>query len=309
MTSIIQLRNAYQAGTLPKPYFLGAVYALTQSLVEFQDALKGTQIREIIVGTDGLRIRTVDHDLELMLYPEEANSLGTGILAFGDAERLERRALLAAAQQSRVILDIGANVGWYSLHFARVAGEARIYAFEPAARIHARLLANLALNGITSVVTEQLALQDQEGTDTLYFHPAETGASSVRDNRGFTGVQPEEIRCTTLDLYCSRQGIRPDLIKCDVEGGELSVVPGSFATLQECQPVVFLELLRKWSANFGYHPNEVLEIMQELGYQAWAIESSGLHPCTEITGDTVATNFLFTCEGKHDALIQQLARL
>lgn len=40
MTSIIQLRNAYQAGTLPKPYFLGAVYALTQSLVEFQDALK-----------------------------------------------------------------------------------------------------------------------------------------------------------------------------------------------------------------------------------------------------------------------------
>ncbi len=228
MTSIIQLRNAYQAGTLPKPYFLGAVYALTQSLVEFQDALKGTQIREIIVGTDGLRIRTVDHDLELMLYPEEANSLGTGILAFGDAERLERRALLAAAQQSRVILDIGANVGWYSLHFARVAGEARIYAFEPAARIHARLLANLALNGITSVVTEQLALQDQEGTDTLYFHPVETGASSVRDNRGFTGVQPEEIRCTTLDLYCSRQGIRPDLIKCDVEGGELSVVRGAW---------------------------------------------------------------------------------
>lgn len=309
MTTIIQLRDAHQAGTLPKPYFLGAVYALMQSLVEFQEALKGTQIREIIVGADGLRIRTADHGLELMLYPEEANSLVTGILAFGDAEQLERKALLAAAHRSRVILDIGANVGWYSLHFARVAAEARIYAFEPAARIHARLLANLALNGVTGVVTEQIALQDQEGIDTLYFHPAETGASSVRDNRGFTGVQPEEIRCTTLDLYCTRQKIRPDLIKCDVEGGELSVVKGALATLRECQPVVFLELLRKWSANFGYHPNEVIEIMQDLGYQAWAIESSGIHACAEITEETVATNFLFTCDGKHNALNQQLAHL
>lgn len=309
MTTIVQLREAHQAGTLPKPYFLGAVYGQLRTLVEFQEALQGTQIKEIVIGTDGLRIRTADHGLELLLHPEEANSLVTGMLAFGDAEPMERKALLAAARESRVILDVGANIGWYSLHFSRVAPQARIHAFEPAARIHERLLTNLALNGIDSVVTERLALQDQEGTDTLYFHPAETGATSVRDNRGFAGVQREEIRCTTLDHYCRRHDLRPDLIKCDVEGGELSVVKGGLAILRECRPVVFLELLRKWSANFGYHPNEVIGIMHDLGYRAWSIEAQGIRECSGITDATVATNFLFTCDGKHNALIQQLARL
>lgn len=309
MTTIVELRKAHQSGALPKPYFLGAVYAQLQALVEFQHALQGTQIQEIIVATDTLRIRTADLGLELLFHPEEANSLVTGILAFGDAEPMERKALLAAAKQSSVILDVGANIGWYSLHFARIAPQARIHAFEPAARIHDRLQANLALNGIDWVVTEKLALQDKEATETLYFHPAETGATSMRDNRGFAGVQQEQIRCTTLDLYCDQNDLRPELIKCDVEGGELSVIKGGLKTLNTCRPVVFLELLRKWSANFGYHPNNVISIMQEIGYRTWAIESTGIHECNEITEETVATNFLFTFPGKHDMLVQQLACL
>lgn len=308
VTTIPQLRAAHEAGLLPKPYFLGSIFGHLSTLSDLQNALKGTQIKEILVAADNFRIRTADFGLELFFHPEEANSLVTGLLAFGDVEPMERKALLAAAKTASTILDVGANIGWYSLHFARVAPQACIHAFEPSRHIQKRLLDNLALNGITSVITEQLALQDHEGSDTLYFHPAETGATSVHNNRGFAGVQREEIRCTTLDRYCAQHDLQPDLIKCDVEGGELSVIKGGIRTLRESQPVVFLELLRKWSANFGYHPNEVIDLMSDLGYRAWAIESSGIQPCAEIMDETIATNFLFTCDGKHNALIQQLTR-
>lgn len=309
MTSLTHLRQAHASGTLPKPYFLGAVYALVQPLFEFQASLAGTQIKEIIIGASNLRVRIAENNLELIFHPDEVSSLITGILAFGDTERMERKALLAAASQSKVILDVGANVGWYSLHFSRVAPEASIYAFEPASLIYGRLLENLALNQVTTVTTENLALQDQEHTDFLYFHPAETGATSARNNRGFAGTVREEVRATTLDRYCAKHALSPDLIKCDVEGGELSVIKGGLETLRRSRPVVFLELLRKWSANFGYHPNEVIEILKTIGYRSWAIEADGIQPYPSITDDTVATNFLFTCDDKHDALIERLSNL
>jgi FkbM family methyltransferase len=305
---LLELKEAYASGELPKPYFLGAVYAATRPLFEMQQALAGTQIKEIVIRQDRVHIRTVTNDLELVFRPEEVNSLISGLLAFGDTERSEREALLTAAAEARTILDIGANVGWYSLHFSRVAPQARIVAFEPVPVVYDRLLEHLALNGVTQVVTERLALQDKEQTDFLYFHEAETGASSARNNRGFDGTKREAVQTTTLDRYCQAKGLEPELIKCDVEGSEWAVVKGGVETLKRCRPVIFLELLRKWSANFGYHPNDVIKFLKAMGYRTWAIDAGNrLTECAEISDATVATNFLFTHPERHGPLLDKLA--
>lgn len=306
---ISRLRDAHRSGELPKPYYLGAVFAATRPLFELQEMLVDSQLCEISVTEAGVRVRTRLNDLQLVFDPQEVSSLVSGLLAFGDTEATEREVLLTAARTAGTILDIGANVGWYSLHFSRVAPSARIVAFEPMPPIHVRLLEHLRLNGADRVVPEKLALQDAEGDGVLYFHAAETGATSARNNRGFDGAVREAVRSTTLDRYCSAHGLEPDLIKCDVEGSEFAVIRGGRETLRRCQPVIFLELLRKWSANFGYHPNEVLDELAGLGYEAWSIERDlRVMRCPRIDDATEATNFLFTVAGRHDALFDALGR-
>ena len=305
---IDELKRAHLAGELPKPFFLGALFAATRPLFEMRDALAGTQLRELIVTAEQVRVRTVLNDLELVFDQDEVSSLVSGLLAFGDTERTEREVLLAAATGARCILDIGANVGWYSLHFSRVAPEADIIAFEPVPQIHQRLLEHLEINAANRVTPEKLALQDCEEEGFLYFHKAETGATSARNNRGFAGATREAVRSTTLDQYCASKGISPELIKCDVEGSEWAVIKGGVETIRRDRPVIFLELLRKWSANFGYHPNEVLAWLADIGYQCWAIEQQGrLRRCAEVTDETVATNFLFVDGQRHASLLKTLS--
>jgi hypothetical protein len=54
------------------------------------------------------------------------------------------------------------------------------------------------------------------------------------------------------------------LIKADVEGAELLVVQGGLQTIAKYRPLIFLELLRKRSKPFGYHPNDVIQLLASI---------------------------------------------
>jgi hypothetical protein len=60
------------------------------------------------------------------------------------------------------------------------------------------------------------------------------------------------------------------------------------------KPILLCELLRKWSAFFGYHPNEVVDLLQSIGYNIYTVGSSGtLVEFSRITEETIQTNFFF----------------
>ena len=112
---------------------------------------------------------------------------------------------------------------------------------------------------------------------------------------------------TTLDESLPDDTAAPlDLLKCDVEGAELMVLQGGAAVIERDRPVLFLELLRKWSAAFGYHPNEVIAWTETLGYDCWAVGEAQLRHCKTIADDTVETNFLFVQPERDAALIEDL---
>ncbi len=102
------------------------------------------------------------------------------------------------------------------------------------------------------------------------------------------------------------QNVAPDFIKCDVEGAELLVFRGGRSTLAKYRPVVFTELLRKWSKPFGYHPNDLIGYFVELGYLCFAVGSSGARRTDEITEQTVETNYCFLHSKAHTSLILEL---
>lgn len=127
-----------------------------------------------------------------------------------------------------VVLDIGANVGGYSMLFAEWAGPTgRVFAFEPAAAARARLEANVRLNGMAARVGIQPeAVSDAEGRAAFAAHEA------AGDNRLVLGEAGScEVPTTTIDAFCRRTAVRPALIKIDAEGAELSVLRGARQTI------------------------------------------------------------------------------
>lgn len=195
-------------------------------------------------------------------------------------------------------IDIGTNVGWYSI-LAALNG-ADVYAFEPIPHTYERLLRNIALNDLSKVRAFQMGLGDKKSGEAFYYHPMVSGASSRvdLDFLGDGGAQTVTCEIDTLDAVCRREGIsRLNLIKCDVEGGELFVFRGAAETIQRFRPFVLSEMLRRWSAKFHYHPDEIIRLFAEWNYVCIALRKmeadAGGYVLERMLETTPETNFLF----------------
>ena len=139
-------------------------------------------------------------------------------------DALERDLLAQRLHEGFRFIDIGANVGAYSLFVAAKAGPtARILAVEPQPEVFSRLADNSAQNPFGPVKAVACALADKPGELTLFLDPANRGESSVRILRSGTGATVTTVRVpavTLLALMESEGYDRLDAIKLDVEGAE-----------------------------------------------------------------------------------------
>lgn len=69
-------------------------------------------------------------------------------------------------------------------------------------------------------------------------------------------------------------------------------------------------MLRKWSKKFDYHPNDIIDLLKSVGYSCYAIEENSLGYISQVTDDTMETNFLFLDESKerHKNIIDKLLK-
>jgi FkbM family methyltransferase len=137
----------------------------------------------------------------------------------------ERAILAAQVKPDWVFIDIGANIGAYSLIVAAL-GAGRVIAVEPQPGVLARLRANIGFNPHLPVAVEPLALCDREGVIRLAIDARNEGEASIV-KAGGEGV---EVACSTLVALCARHGLnRIDALKIDVEGAEELVLRPFFA--------------------------------------------------------------------------------
>ncbi len=163
-----------------------------------------------------------------------------------------------------VFMDIGANVGFFTLLAARRVGKGgQVHAFEPEPRTYAALRRNIALNRLTNVTAWQLALSDTAGTATLFPHAGgNSGAASLRplENSG----PPVAVELDTYDRLAAERGLPvPSLIKIDVEGAETKVIRGMTQLLsQETKPPIDPGALVPWMA---YSPPDRVSAAAPIG--------------------------------------------
>jgi FkbM family methyltransferase len=157
-------------------------------------------------------------------------------------DRRERAILVKHIKPGFRFIDIGANVGAYSLFVAALAGaKARILAVEPQPDIFERLAANMRLNPFGTIKAVQCAVADKPGDYTLFLDTKNRGESSMRALRSPNGLSIRMPATTLVQLVADEKFDRIDAIKLDVEGAEDLILEPFFNTApQNLWPVLVI---------------------------------------------------------------------
>lgn len=302
--SLTDLYEAYLSGKLAKHDYIGQMHGRHQLLFEYAEFLSDSEIASLEISAGQIVAVTRRNGLRLFLDRFDSRFIPIEIINFKHFDPVERPLLEAMAKQSLTIFDIGGNIGWYSLNFSRWAPEAKIHAFEPIPRTFDYFMRHMAMNGIQNVVANNCAVGDTKEDQEFYWTELETGSASMRNIQDREKINKVTCKMVTVDDYCAKNNIdRIDFIKCDIEGAELFAFRGARGMLEKSRPMVFSEMLRKWSAKFGYHPNDIIDIFSGIGYRCFAFEESRLVSILRVDEDTRPTNFFFLCPVKHRDVI------
>lgn len=306
-TTLAALKERFAAGTLSKPDFIRTALQTHNTLFEYVDITRSTDVKEILIAADGVSFVLGEEGIRLYCPENEARVAPIEVMNFNHYEPAETRVMDLLAANSRSILDVGANIGLYAIRFAKRFVQAQVYAFEPMPKTYAFLQRNVATNAVGDRVScFNYGLSETSGSVDFFISPAAGTNASLRNVADVQDAQRVVGLTLTLDQFTANQNLVPDFIKCDVEGAELLVFRGGSAMLAKAQPIVFAELLRKWTKPFGYHPNDMLAFFAQLGYQCFAVGEAGVRRIGEVTEDTPETNYAFLHSYKHADTIQRL---
>jgi FkbM family methyltransferase len=173
-----------------------------------------------------------------MLYRLNDVYIGRSLEIYGEMGELEARALCSLVAPGEVAIEVGANIGTNAVPLAKRLGpQGRLLAFEPQRQVHQMLCANIALNGLSNVMTFWAAAGAQPGAITVpvldYDSKGNFGGVSLGAHE-----KGERVQVVTID------GLRLNacrLIKIDVEGMELDVLQGADDTIKRLRPRLYME--------------------------------------------------------------------
>ena len=203
-----------------------------------------------------------------------------------------------------VCVDVGANVGFYSLHFARLVGPSgRVFAFEPDPRNAARLRRNVALNAFEAIVeVAETAVSGRDGRATLHrSDPDHSGWGSLAAHAEETSKV--EVATTTLDSFLDARAIeRVDFLKADVEGSEIELLRGAARSLRKgCLRRLFIEFNGVRLAERGLGLEDFLRPLENAGYRPAGPHAALVDRMRQgaIEAHTVWPNLLFEAPAIH----------
>lgn len=158
-----------------------------------------------------------------------------------------------------VFYDIGANVGYMSIEMAHLfAGQALVVAFEPQPDLSHAVALSARLNGFSWLKVFDVMLGETEASGKLFVGSHQIHASAVpREKR----CRIIECRVTTIDNMVERGEIPPpNVMKIDIEGGELAALRGARKTLGIHRPVIVFECDAN-AARFGYSRRDIVDYL------------------------------------------------
>jgi FkbM family methyltransferase len=260
------LRPFSKAGLLPDPVW---------------KRLPVDEVFDVRIETEYFRYASFDgDDLGRVLYWK-------GITAFEGETVVEFCSLVRSA---KIVIDVGACTGFYSLLALASNPDTRVIAFEPVAANQQRVELNLLVNNWENrCILRPECVSDKCGHAKLHVPYSNGGAivsSSSLNKNGFRGLPGEtiDVQCTTLDAALAAE-TSVDLVKIDVEGFEGAVLSGMQRILSEQRPSIILECSEETTEDAEI-------ILTRFGYELYHLTASGRVPVSHLVPDNTFRNYL-----------------
>jgi FkbM family methyltransferase len=265
-----------------KDFFYDIIWSLATSILHVtkQFGLSGP-FEELFEKAGNLLVPPPREDVEVLL------SFGSKLILPGGFPRLRSytsgiyekevsKAFRDRLKEGMGVVDVGAFCGYYTLLSSMLVGRGgHVYAFEPDPKNFQYLSRNIALNGRDNVVAVKLGVSDKKAQATLSsdgFSDKSHISETIED-----GSKLIEIQTVDLDSYFSALGWPMiDLIKMDIEGGELSAVMGmrelvarnpGLCIIMEINPSALLRL--------GASPDKIFDQLHSYGFEEGLVIEQG----------------------------------
>ncbi|MDF5727467.1 MAG: FkbM family methyltransferase [Rhizonema sp. PD38] len=216
-------------------------------------------------------------DVKIRCYPDSHSA--AAILYCGLYEYDEMNFLLQYLRDEDSFIDIGANVGVYTLIAASKIKHGSIYSFEALPKNFTRLEENLKINQFEQVKPYAVAVSDLIGITSLNL--------AERDSMPFITLTATENTITvptdTLDNLLKNQSLANlTLAKMDIEGAEILAIKGATYLLKQQRPYVWILEINDAVNNFGHQKQDVVDLLQDYGYGLYRYDadSNQLHAIT-----------------------------
>lgn len=302
------LKQRFFSGRLGKFEYLAQRHEFNKLLFEYAQEMKDTEITKIEINKEGLLFTLNKFDIK-MLSDGGCRSAPLEILNFGSYEKDESNIVFQMLQDGDFVIDAGANLGWYSIQLAKRFKNIVIHAFEPIPQTFSLLKKNIELNDLKNVILHNFALGKTSGVEDFFYFK---GGSAIASRRNLLEhIKADKVSCKiiTLDSMVNHLQLqRLDFFKCDVEGSELDVIKGGVQSLERFLPIIYIELFHGWCEKFGYVPNDVISILNAIGYDGFKIHEKELTRVNNIEEISDSFNFFFMSPKKHFKIIERFRK-
>jgi FkbM family methyltransferase len=242
-------------------------------------------------------------DGKTFIYSSVANDAIGRALYWGGLQAFEpetTQIFYKLAQNSNLIIDVGANTGVFSLLACAANQNCCVVSFEPVPRIFDRLAHNIKLNGWENrCQVRSEAVSNITGCTKLHVPYGILPTSASLNIQGFRGLSGYllDVPVVTLDKLCLENG-KVDLVKIDVEGFEDKVLEGMQRILARFAPTIIIE------CHLDGPILAVESILKQVGYHLFHLCSKGPVAVKKITPDAKEKyrNYICTIQGCLDGL-------
>lgn len=212
-----------------------------------------------------LNIDKIDGQFPFYVHKEGDNHVSKTLREQGIWEAYETQLFTACLQEGAKVLDVGANIGYYSVLASLFLGDTgQVLAYEPNPENFTVLEKNIAINNCVNVQAFQLALSNIDEEGFLYLSADNFGDHQIYDNNQDRNKQ--QISLVNGDIHAKHFLHKVDLIKIDTQGAEWQVLQGINQLVKNSLPQ--LKMIIEFSPNSlrlaGSEPNELLQYIFDL---------------------------------------------
>ena len=184
--------------------------------------------------------------------------------------------LMKIVRPGDVFLDLGANIGYFSLLVASTSPSAKVISFEPVRDLFQKMNDNILLNKIGNVSTINAAVGEiNEEKELFVSDPDNAGMSSFHQPENYSGKK-EKVKVVSIDEWFKTSGLPGvDLVKIDIEGSELAALRGMKEILQTQKPVLIVEINPETLSMFSLKPSDIYDYLKQLHFEGFLILENG----------------------------------